>query len=243
MRSGNAHGLHSPFVYSLYAKGLKNKISRSQFDAIEALREDFLNDSTEIEIKDFGAGSQTMKSGKRKIKSIAKNSVSGKRKCEILFRLVNYLEAKRILELGSSLGISTAYLKLGNPKSEIISVEADENLVTIASRHLKNGVILLNEKFDNALNSEPIKSFNPDLVFIDGDHRGASLLNYVDILKKNTEKDCCIVIDDIYWSEDMNKAWLQLKEDQRFGISIDLFHVGMLFTHEKLVKQHFDLRF
>ncbi len=242
MRSGNAHGLHSPFVYAFYTKSLKNKIDRERFNAIEALRREFLLDATEIEIKDFGAGSQIMNSGKRKISSIAKNSVSGKRKCEVLFRLAHYLKPEKMLELGSSLGISTAYLRLAQPEAELISIEADENLSRIARRHLKDGAFLLNEQFENALMSEPSKSFNPDFVFIDGDHRGASLLHYIDILMDNAARDCCIVIDDIYWSQDMNRAWLQLIEDQRFGISIDLFDFGLLFKGKSLVKQHFDLR-
>ncbi len=241
-RSGNAHGLHSPFVYSLYTTGLNQKINNSDFVEIENLRASFLNDPREIEVKDFGAGSQKMKSSKRAIRSIAKNSVSGHHKCLILYKLVQHLKPHNILELGTSLGISTQYLSSGHPGSKIISIEADKNLAELASEHLKDKVEVINNTFQQALSMQAVLNLNPDFIFIDGDHRGESLINYVDSILEFASEECCIVIDDIYWSEDMNRGWNKLKNDERFGISIDLFHFGLLFTRSKQPKQHFDLR-
>lgn len=242
IRSGNAHGLHSPFVFSLYSKGLKKKLSNSDFEKIEFLRKAFLADHREIEVRDFGAGSQKMKSSKRAISSIAKNSLSGQKKCLILYKMVHFLKPKSILELGTSLGISTEYLHLGAPDAKIISIEADPALAQLAAEHLKDKADIINDTFQETLGKKEVKDHKPCLVFIDGDHRSRSLMTYIDRLMDMAVEESCFIIDDIYWSKDMNWAWKTLIQDSRFGITVDLYHFGLLFTRQKQPKQHFDLR-
>ncbi|QNL22800.1 class I SAM-dependent methyltransferase [Hyphobacterium sp. CCMP332] len=243
LRAGNAHGLHSPFVFDLYTKAINKKICNEGFAKIETVRQRFRQNSREIDIVDKGAGSTLLKK-RRKISEIVKHSISDEKKCELLFRLALYFKPKKILELGTSLGIATAYLNLGCPRADLKSIEGDPQLAQLAQSHLGTGIDIINSSFSEAL-PNILPEFDSDFIYIDGDHKADSLLNYVKlILDKSSDNsdEKIFVIDDIYWSADMNRGWKQLIKDSRFGISIDLFQIGLLFTRRKQPKQHFYLR-
>lgn len=242
-RSGNAHALHSPFVYDLYTECITGDDKPIDTGAIEGLRKSFLNSHKEIEVTDFGAGSKSLNSKKRKLSDIARVSVSNPKKCRLLLRLSGYFRPESILELGTNLGISTAYLHKGFPEARLIGIEGDETLYNLASSHLDSGVELINETFDSGLNKLKAENFKAGLIYIDGDHRGSSVRKYVEHLKSMSDEDSVFILDDIYWSKDMNRAWKKLIADPYFGISIDLFDFGLLFPRKKQPKQHFRLRF
>ncbi|MBK8348458.1 MAG: hypothetical protein IPL08_12850 [Saprospiraceae bacterium] len=74
-----------------------------------------------------------IKTKKRKISDITSTSVSGQTKCRILFNLANHYACHSILELGTSLGISSAYLASANHTSEIVTMEGDPNIAAVAT--------------------------------------------------------------------------------------------------------------
>ena len=76
----------------------------------------------QIAIEDHGAGSKVNKSNKRKIKDITKNTVKAPKYGQLLFRLVNYFKPESILELGTSLGISTLYLAGSNKNMKSLEI-------------------------------------------------------------------------------------------------------------------------
>ena len=51
---------------------------------------------------------------------------------DLLFRLANYYRARTIIELGSSLGISTAYLASADSSSRVITMEGSPAIASIA---------------------------------------------------------------------------------------------------------------
>ena len=240
--SGNAHGLHSPFVFELYTKAIKKKTSKDTFKAIEEQRKLFLKDQSWIEIKDLGAGSKKLKHKERRVSDIAGTSLSPAFKCELLYRIIEFLEAKTILEFGTNLGISTRYISLANCVDKCISIEGDEYLYNLAGAHQNEKVDLLNTDFDTGIKKlkQAQKSF--DVIFLDGDHKKESTIRYCNDLKALLKNDGLIILDDIYWSKGMTEAWNELKKDEFFGIGIDLFHFGMLFKRHKQPKQEFILR-
>ena len=67
-----------------------------------------------------------------------------------------------------------------------------------------------------------------DFVFIDGNHREKSTLNYFDIIKKNSTKNSVLVFDDINWSKGMINAWNKIKNDKDVNYSIDLYQQGIV---------------
>jgi hypothetical protein len=56
-----------------------------------------------------------------------------------------------------------------------------------------------------------------------------------------TEKGI-IVLDDIHYSEGMERAWEELKQDQRVTTTMDLYHVGMIFVDKHYLNRHYRIR-
>jgi predicted O-methyltransferase YrrM len=69
-----------------------------------------LNDQRQLTMEDFGAGSRVKKNNVRSVDDIAHSSLKPKKFGQLLFRIVDAYAPRNILELGTSLGITTAYL-------------------------------------------------------------------------------------------------------------------------------------
>ena len=51
-----------------------------------------------------------------------------------------------------------------------------------------------------------------------------------------------IAIDDIHYSEDMERAWTEIKQDPRVTTTMDLYHMGLLFVDPHYLKRHYIIR-
>src|SRR5690349_17253388 len=101
--------MHSPFIYDFIRSVLNDRSSYPAYQQVEKLRQDLLGNSTKIRVKDFGAGSSVDPSDERSIASIAKNAAKPKKYGQLLYRMVKKYQPRHIIELGSSLGITTTY--------------------------------------------------------------------------------------------------------------------------------------
>ena len=136
--NGKGHGIHSPFVYDFVRQVLIDKRNFYAYNQVEALRQKLFRDNTLIEVEDFGAGSTINKTNQRSVSSIAQHAAKSKKWAQLLFRIVNYYQPKNILELGTSLGISTAYMSLANPKARLITAEGSAAVAAQASRNFQS---------------------------------------------------------------------------------------------------------
>jgi hypothetical protein len=108
------HGTHSPFVYKLLDEVIYDNRHFYSFDAIEAIRNSLLSRTDKIKILDLGAGSTINKNPERSISDLAKNSAKSADLGRLMFRLVNHFQPKTMVELGTSLGVSTLYQALAH---------------------------------------------------------------------------------------------------------------------------------
>lgn len=239
------HGIHSPFVYDLYTQVIDISRKESIFEDIETLRKKLLNNKTIAVKSSFGAGS--IINSKTSLNEIAKKASVSPYLGRLLFRLANYFKPKTIIELGTSLGISTLYLAAANNESKVYSIEGDSALTKIASENLNKlgvtNVSLITGDFDNELAVLINKIENIGMVFIDGNHTEDATVKYFNLILEKTNHDSFIIFDDIRWSEGMRKAWQSICTDERVSISIDLFNCGIVFFRKGIVKQHFNLRY
>jgi predicted O-methyltransferase YrrM len=144
-------------VYDLVTNCFYDKTKYEKYKLLNKYRKDLLKNHKTIQVTDFGAGSRVFTSNERKISAIAKNvGIPGKR-AKFLFRLVNYLECKNILELGTSLGIGAAALA-ANKKSNVISIEGCPQTADVARQQMKkfniNNVELKVGEFEELFSSE-----------------------------------------------------------------------------------------
>jgi len=246
LRAKNEHAIHSPFVFKLYTEIIKNKEKYYAYDELNKLRGQLLKNKTIIEVCDLGAGSKKLNE-KRAIAEIAKVSVIPKKYGQLLFRLVNHFQPKTILELGTSLGLSTLYMHKSYPKSKIISVEGCPNTSQFAQSLMAQlsivNVQIVNSDFDKMFEHE-FKKDVFDLVYIDGNHTYEATIKYFKLLLDKAHDNSILIFDDIYWSPGMTKAWEEIKAHPSVTVTIDLFKMGLVFFRkENKEKEHFLLRY
>ena len=246
--NGKGHGMHSPFVFEFITKVLNDKTAYPGYENVEVLRDRLLKEETILTVEDFGAGSSVSKTNQRSIASIAKHAAKSKKFGQLLFRIVKYYRPATILELGTSLGITTSYLSLADPKARIITMEGSQEIAAVAKQNFKTlelkNIELVEGNFDETLSSVVRSLSTVDFAFIDGNHRKEPTQRYFQQLLAKTNNDSILVIDDIHWSIEMEEAWEWIKQHEAVRGTIDLFFIGIvLFRKEFKERQDFAIRF
>ena len=240
--------MHSPFVFDFILNVLTNKKGYQPPPEIENLRKELLRNDAVINIDDLGAGSRKKSSEQRAIKSLAKNAVKPKRYGQLLFRLAKHYQPKNIVELGTSLGITTAYLSKASSSAEIITLEGSSAIAVVAEQNFKKlkcfNIQLLNGNFDEVLPTVIRQLSAIDLAYIDGNHRLEPTLNYFEQFVAKRNNNSIFIFDDIHWSKEMEQAWEKIKAHPSVRCTIDIFFLGFVFFRQEFKeKQDFVIRF
>ena len=248
LRSGNAHGLHSPFVFGLYAHVINHDGSFAAFEAIEQRRQELQRNPETIQVRDFGAGSHTGAGRQRRISDIARTAAKPTKLAQLLFRLVNHFRPRTILELGTSLGLTTAYLAAADSRGRVLTFEGCPATAAIARKTFEQlglqNVVLVEGNLDHTLAPTLAALSAPlDFAFFDGNHRYEPTLRYFELCLAHRTERSVFVLDDIHWSADMERAWDAIRQHPEVRLTIDLFFVGLVFFWRNQPKQHFRLRF
>ena len=246
--SFNKYKIHSPFVYKLVTEVFEKQMNYQDFEYIENLRDQLKENDTVIDVVDLGAGSRSFKSTKRKISSIAKKSVKKEKYGHLLYMMVRYFKANSILELGTSLGITTAYLASAHKNTQVITIEGSEEIAKIAAENFKKlnlkNIHLVVGNFDDELHKICDERQKFDLIFIDGNHREIPTINYFKTVLPHCHNDTVLLFDDIHWSEEMQEAWQFIKNHERVTRTIDIFEMGIVFFRkEDRQKEHMQITY
>lgn len=245
-RHQHGHGIHSPFVYNLIRKVLNRHNEHASFRNIERIRNQYIASNESIAVTDFGAGSRAFKKDVKKLKQIVKSSAVSPKYGRMLHFLAYYYQPEFIVELGTSAGISAAYMAAANPATKVFTIEGDQIISQIAGNTFQKlklqNIEQITDTFENALDKVIKKVSGKLLIFIDGNHQYHSVLDY--FMKFSIYCDeCLIIFDDIRWSDEMLKAWKVIRFDPGVKISIDLFFMGIVLLNTNIPKQHFVIRF
>ena len=248
-------GIHSPFFFDLarhlegggryvdvaYDQGLVKAINQ-----IEGLRQDLRRSSDSIEVNDFGAGSRVFKSKSREVKKITRHVLQSKRVAFSLLRVLIFWRtqgrSKKILEMGTSLGLTTAYLAASG-----WDVETWEGCQQTANYARKNWKALgcedqIKSKVGTFKSLMEESQGGWDVVFLDGHHDRDATLAYVECLKTKLNPGGAILVDDIVWSKGMKEAWGKLLDDPHWNVTMKWRGKGWLFNRDGEIEQHLKLR-
>lgn len=259
------HGLHSPFIYRLADEVIYDKSHYPVYDLIEKERRRLLADDRIITLTDLGAGSQYGNRKQKKVSALATNALKPPKLAQLIYRLArdirrNYpgdnapagdRQPAAILELGTCLGITTAYLASAFPDARVITIEGCPETAAIAREGFerlstaaaeKFGVESLTGNFDEVLPQLLGNLPSLDLLFIDGNHRKAATLNYFEWCLPALHENSLVIFDDIHWSEGMEEAWELIREHPAVSLTADLFHIGLVFFRKGQAKEHFNIR-
>jgi predicted O-methyltransferase YrrM len=246
--NSKGHGIHSPFVFNFILDVLNNRQQYLPPSNIEGIRKQLQHNTEALTIKDLGAGSRRGKSEKRTIAQLAKTAVKPKKYGHLFYRLVKKYQPQNIIELGTSLGVTTAYIATAAPASNIITIEGSEAIRQAAQSVFKR-LDLTNIQsecgnFDEVL---PLILSNLsviDFAYVDGNHRYAPTMNYFLQLLEKSNNNTILLFDDIHWSSEMERAWKAVQQHKAVRCTIDLFFIGFVFFKQEFKEaQHFTIRF
>lgn len=244
--SKNEHAVHSPFVFGLLTKCFYDKKLKKEYIVLKKYRNELLQNKNTIEVTDFGAGSRVFKSNIRQITQIAQTAGISPKRAQLLYRIVNYFQPGTILEIGTSLGLATSALSLGNPNASITTLEGCPETAKIAKEQfIKFGLININSavtEFNSYLRNCQLETKNYQLIYFDGNHSKKATLEYFELLLPTITNETVWIFDDIHWSKEMEEAWELIKNHSKVTVSIDTFQWGLVFFRYEQPKQHFVIR-
>ncbi|HXC03367.1 MAG TPA: class I SAM-dependent methyltransferase, partial [Bacteroidia bacterium] len=247
IRASTKHDLHSPFIFNLMTGVIEKDRKEKIQEPIENLRHELLNSTDEISVLDLGAGSSASVSRVRTIRSIARTSSKAARYARLLYRLSAYFKPSEILELGTSLGISSLYLHAASPHAKLITLEGCPAIAQKAQQNIDrlkvNGIHILTGSFEEKLPVALAGLSKTSFVFFDGNHRKAPTLAYFNQCLEKAGEDSVFIFDDIHWSPEMTEAWEEIKSRAEVTVTVDLFMLGLVFFRKGQEKQHFTLRY
>ncbi len=237
----NAHSLHHPALYNFYSSVIAGPTKAKP--KIETQRAKLLRSTDTVNFTELGAGSSVEIGKVRAIKSIARHSTTPLKFSLFLQNLINYYGLINLVELGTSLGINTAYMATAHSNCQVLTFEGCAPVAQIAQNtftqlNLENIEVVvgnLESTLAPSLQKMPLSSV--DLVYLDANHRYEPTLRYIKQLKPYLAKSAILVVDDIHWSTEMNRAWQQLLADDHFSLKLDLYEAGLLFLDKSLPKE------
>lgn len=245
--SKNRHGIHSPFVYELIDNVIYDFNAKTEYLPIEQIRQQLLQSKTKVTVVDLGAGSHINKNQVKEVRQIAKNALKTPRLAQLLFRLVEHLKPKMLIELGTCLGVTSLYLHQANPSAQLTTIEGCKEIADVAAKNFQileaENIDLQVGNFDVILPGLLEYLQKVDFVFIDGNHTEEATLRYFDWILPKAYDKTVIIFDDIYWSEGMKSAWKKIKQHPQVSVTIDLFWIGLVFFKKDQVKEDFKVRF
>lgn len=235
--------IHSPFFRNFAIKVLNDFGNHNLFFEIEKIRFDLLRNHQKIKVVDLGAGSKKKFDEQKKVSKIAKYSLTSPKYCRLLHRIANFTKTQYILELGTSLGITTLYFNQNENVKKITTIEGANSISKIAQENFNkfdSKINLITDNFDNILPQFIKKNTKFDLIFVDGNHTKQATLRYFFILKNLISETGIIIFDDIRWSKGMFEAWEIIKNSSDYS-TVDLFKIGIVFFDSNL-KEKQDLQ-
>lgn len=164
-----------------------------------------------------------------------------------LFLLARATKPLNVIELGTNVGISSAYLgaalKVNGQNGKITTLDASPYRQRLAKKVHHNlgikNISYVEGLFKDTLRTSLSSQGLIDLAFIDGHHQFHPTLNYFEEILAFSTPNTIFIFDDIRWSDGMNKAWSQIQSDNRLGLIVDLCSVGVCIRRQqKLAKRY-----
>ncbi len=248
--NGRGHGIHSPFVFDFVEHVLiPSKQQKNNFLQIEKLRKEYLKDNLSfLEVEDLGAGSFSKAGSKRSVAQIANGAAKHPKFARLLHSMVKYYGVSSVIELGTSLGLTTRYMALVGSQVTVHTIEGAPGIAEFTRQSLENegvsNVQIHVGDFKNELPKVLEQIKGRKLIFFDGNHQYEPTKCYFEQVLLNCQEDDVLVFDDIHWSSGMEKAWQEIKKNERVTCSVDLFFIGIVFLRKEFKeKLDFTIRF
>ncbi len=244
LKAKSNESLESGYISELYQHAIIKNEPPEGFEQVEHIRSELLAKNAWIDVHDLGAGKN--KPTLRRLRDIAKKSASNKRKSILLSNLISYTKPENVFELGTSFGISTMYMALSLPHSNVYTVEGCSQTLSIANNNFQR-LNLSNIKPSNAIFEAELPRLlkthgKADFIFFDGNHTKQATLKYFKMALPYVHDKTVFVFDDICHSYEMSKAWDIIIDNEKVHSSVNLFQVGLVLFDKNLTKKNYILK-
>lgn len=240
LRSVSRYRIHSPYIYSLITKGLKSSLSPEASLSMRQLKKN-IHGVPPFTSEDAGTGVNRTLGGPQLLKMGISHPYG-----KMLYGISKHLKPNNILEIGTSAGISAAYMALGNPHAKIKTVEACKNKALIAKDLMEknnfHNVSVIYGYGNEVLDQLAKENYKAQMVYVDADHSWEGTVGFFHQLTRLTTRESIIILDDIYWSADMQRAWKHITNQKQVTLSLATMRLGMVFFHPKRTKQQLYLQ-
>ena len=252
------HGIHSPYLFQFVNGVVFNGDRMDVPDTILKAHADLRKNANFIPSAEekvlWGAQSKVDTNEIRTIQSFVRRSSVGRAQAALLFRIVQWLNPEMIMELGTGLGVSTIYLAAGLGEAsdqdrglfKVHTIEGDPARAVFSQQLFKrlglNGVKVHCGDVDEKVKELAEQLPDRFLVFLDANHKYEPTLRYLRLLLKATGEESVVIMDDIYWSKGMCRAWNEVISWPEVQVSLDLFYMGILLLRKDLHKTHLKIK-
>lgn len=238
--------VQSDFIREFVSTCFYDKKKYAEYEDLKKYRKYLFNHEGTVDVVDFGAGSQVFDTNIREISKVAKTAGVSARNAELLFRIVRHLQPETILEIGTSLGLATSALSMGNPKAKLKTLEGCANTQSVPKEAFESdktafsseNVNFVTTEFSSYFESPEAIRESTDLIYFDGNHSKEATIAYFDALLPTVNDSTVWLFDDIHWSEGMEEAWEYIKSHASVTATIDAFQWGIVFFKRDLKEEH-----
>lgn len=151
-----------------------------------------------------------------------------------LWALTRSTDARRVLEMGTCVGVSGSYLAAAagadGGGGVLRTLEGHEDRAAVARDTFRRlGLVdaeVVVGSFARTLEGV-LRDDTFDLAFIDGHHDHDATLRYVDLIRAACRPGAVLVLDDITWSDGMRAAWREVQSGLAASAHADLGRVGV----------------
>lgn len=242
LKKEDLYSQQSSHIHAIYSGLLQYLKSQPDGDSeIEQVRNKLLSDTRIIEVNDLGAGSKKVSDPKRQVGKITRHSTSSA-KYGVLYQYFCALTpATYVLELGTCMGIGTRYLAKVT-QGNLWTIEGAAEIQRIAKESpLPGNVEFISGDIHSLLPDLLADLPQLDFALIDANHTlEGTLFAFQQCLKKIHSKSI-LAIGDIHWSEEMEKAWDQIKHSPSVALTMDFYECGIVFFEYSGPKSHLTL--
>jgi predicted O-methyltransferase YrrM len=215
---------------------------------VDHLRTALAGSGEVLRVVDHGAGtrsglrSETSKPAERRVAAVYRRAAASPGWGRFLFGLVRARRPRRVLELGTSLGVSAAHLAAGlalneaegGPSGRLVTLEGDPGLAALASDalaglgHAGRAAVVVGP-FAETLPGVLAAHGPFDLVFLDGHHEEAATIRYFDLIRPHLTPGACVLFDDVEPGRPVRRAWRRVLATTPHAGAADLLGLGLLF--------------
>jgi len=245
LEASNQHGVHSPFIYQLVTQCFYKKIPKNLWKTFLNSRKYLEDNSEKKKTTALGSASKIFKSNTHPVSKIAKVAGITNKKANLLIKTINYLKPKQILEIGTAMSLGTSAIKTENDAVSILTLEecpeTSKILQKLFEKNNFKAIEIINRNFSKTLSmNTQNKQF--DCIIFDRNHSKKATLNYFEECLKTVHNNSFFIFDAIYWTPEMQEVWAIIKKHSKVTVTVDVFHLGIVFFRKEQAKEHFKIR-